>query len=177
MIIERLDRPTAAVIDLAEAKNHVRVDFDDDDAAIARMIDAATREAEELAQLALLTQPIRIILQAWPASPVFTLPISPLVSRESVSITTGTEVIEDFTVLAGARPAVRMDGLRPSGVVLIDYRAGFGPNPSDVPEDLRHALLDQIAAYYGARASGDPKVASLSPHFARIVGRYRGVRL
>lgn len=176
MIIERMDRPTALAVDLEEAKNHARVDGDYDDFALAQMIATATREAEDYAQVALLAQPIRVILPCWPQSLTLQLPIGPVFDWSSITILAGTEPIDDFSVMTGRRPAVRLATARPAGVIIIDDQAGYGDEVSDIPPDLRHALLDQVAIYYDARGAVDRKTVSLSPHFARIVGRYRGVR-
>ncbi|RJL18656.1 head-tail connector protein [Paracoccus siganidrum] len=174
MIIERLNRPATAAVDLPAAKLRGRIDFGDDDADLEVMGGAVTREAEDYAQIALLTQTIRVCMSAWPRASIFHLPITPLLDWSSVSVTAGGEAFEDFAVMTGRRPALRLTGPRPAGEIIIDYLAGFGDQPEDIPDDLRHALLDQVAAYYDARGSTDRN--ALSPHFVRIVGRYRGVR-
>lgn len=176
MNVERLTRSSLPAVDLAEAKNHARVDGDFEDVDFARMIDAATREAEDYAQMALLTQAIRVVLPYWPRPDTIALPITPLLDWSSATVTAGGVAFEDFAVMTGQRPALRLTGARPGGEIIIDYSAGFGDQPEDIPADLRHALLDQIATYYDARGAMDGKTVTLSPHFARIVGRYRGVR-
>lgn len=176
MNVERLSRSSLPAVDLTEAKNHARVDGDFEDADFARMIDTATREAEDYAQIALLAQNIRLLLSRWPRGHV-RLPIVPILDRNSISVTINTQPWPDVLLSSdGSRPLLIMCGNPPPGVFVIEYRAGFGDQPEDIPADLRHALLDQIATYYDARGAVDGKTATLSPHFARIVGRYRGVR-
>lgn len=176
MNIERLSRPVLTGDLLSEAKSLARIGFDDDDADLSRMIDAAAAEAEELAQIALINQTIRVTLDAFPRSSTFPLPIAPLLDWSTVQIDADDAPFDDFSVMTGLRPAIRLTGARPSGAVVIEYQAGFGADGSSLPVDLRHAILDQAAAYYDARGPGDPKVQALSPHFVRIVGRYRRVR-
>ncbi len=40
---------------------------------------------------------------------------------------------------------------RAGGGIEILYKAGFGPNPSDVPKSLKQALLQLIAHFYSNR--------------------------
>lgn len=176
MNTERLERPASGIIDLAEAKNHARVDSDFEDADFARMMVSAIIEAEEYASIAFRYTAIRVTLDAWPRTRSLTLPIGPLVDWSSVSITAAGGDFDDFSVLTGHRPELLLTGARPSGRIVIEYIAGFGETGAEVPEDMRHALLDQIATYYDARGAVDRKTTTLSPHFVRIVGRYRGVR-
>lgn len=176
MIIERLSRPNALAFDLSEAKSHAHVTDDFEDFDFARMIEAATREAEEYAQIALLSQYIRVVLPCWPRALTISLPITPLLDWSTVTVTANGVGFDDFSVITGQRPALRLSAGRPAGEVIIDYQAGYGDQAGDIPADLRHALLDQIATYYDARGAVDRSTITLSPHFARIVGRLRGVR-
>lgn len=176
MITERLERPAAGILSLAEVKNHVRFDGDDDDPAFARMMTSAILEAEDYASIAFRDQAVRITLKAWPRVHCLTLPIGPLLDASTVSVTVAGDEFEGFSIQTGQRPVLHLSGPCPAGAVVIEYIAGFGETGAEVPEDLRHALIDQIAAYYDARGAVDRNTVTLSPHFARIVGRYRGVR-
>lgn len=176
MIIERLERPLNVIVHLDDVKDHARISGDDDDMAIQRMANAAAREAEDFAQIALLSQAVRVTLEAWPRGHSFRLPISPLLDWESVTVTADGEPFEDFSTLTGHRPELRITAARPCGQIVIEYVAGYGERAEDIPEDLRLAVMDQAAAYYDARGPGDPRAQAQSPHFARIIGRYRGVR-
>lgn len=177
MSVERI-RPANqdALLALADAKQWARVDGNDDDWDFARMIGAVAREAEDYAQIALLDQTIRILLPRWPRGHV-RLPIVPILDRASVSVTINTEPWPDTLLDGGSRPLLIMCGNPPPGVVVIEYRAGFGALPEAIPADIRQAMLDQVAVYYDARGAMDAKTITLSPHFARILGRYRGVGL
>lgn len=178
MNIQRLNRVDGDPVDLACLRAHARTDPSDSDMdlEVARMGRAAAREAEELAQIALLHQTVRVTLDGWPRGNSFFLPIAPLMDWETVKISADGTAFEDFSVTTGLRPEIRATGPRPCGVVVIEYQAGFGAGANDLPADLRQAVLDQAAAYFDARGPGDPKAQAMSPHFARIVGRYRRVR-
>lgn len=183
MIIERLDRPMNPIVTLEELGWHTRTggpaEMGDNYFApeLLRFAVAAAREAEDYGQIALLSQTIRVVLPSWPRALTLNLPITPLLDWSSLTVTAGGEAFDSFAVTTGHRPALRLTGARPAGEVVIDYRAGFCDQAHDVPEDLRHALLDQVAAYWSARGAVDGKAVTLSPHFARIIGRYRGVRV
>ena len=177
MIVERINRPDTAIADLPEVMDHMRVDGDEFHAEAARMLSAAQREAEDYASIALLVQDIRVILSGWPRGHTFMLPITPLVDWSTVTVMAGGMAFDDFSVITGHRPALRLTAPIPADEVIIDYKAGYGTVPGAVPDDLREAIMDQATAYFDARGPGDPKASALSPHFARIVGRYRRVRV
>lgn len=176
MSVERI-RPasTTAWADLDDAKRWARVDGDFEDGDFARMIDAVALEAESFAEIALLSQTVRILLPKWPRGHV-QLPIAPVLDPASVKIFVDTVQWTDFHLGIGPRPLLSICGSPPAGVIVIEYQAGFGSTPDAIPADLAQALLDQVAVYYDARGSGDGKRITLSPHFTRILSRYRGVR-
>jgi len=160
MIIERLTTPTALPFDATALADHVRVTDAAQIAEATRHGRAAAAEAEDYGQLALLTQTIRVTLDAWPRTAWVALPITPMPDALSVTVT--------------------VDGVaydKPCGLVVIEYQAGFGDAASDIPAPLAHAILDQAAALFDARGLGDGKSNGMSAHMSRIVARYRGVRL
>ena len=61
------DSPTLTVVSLADAKLHLRVDFNDDDALINSLIDAATLQAEAYCKAAFTPRNYLMTLGAWPA--------------------------------------------------------------------------------------------------------------
>lgn len=177
MSMERI-RPANqdAWLALADTKLWARVDSDFEDSAFARMIEAVGREAEDYAQIALLDQTIRILLPRWPRGHV-RLPIVPILDRASISVTVNTQPWPDVALDGGTRPLLMICGNPPPGVVVIEYRAGFGSMPEAIPADIVQAMLDQVAVYYDTRGAVDAKAVTISPQFARILGRYRGVGL
>lgn len=163
-------------LSLTDTKRWARVDHDDEDPDFARMIEAVAREAEDYAQIALLDQTIRILLPRWPRGHV-RLPIVPILDHDSIGVTINTLPWADVLLDGGSRPLLMMCGNPPPGVVVIEYRAGFGTDPASIPADIRQAMIDQVAVYYDTRGAADAKAVTLSPQFARILGRYRGVQL
>lgn len=178
MIVQRLEAPLSAVVDLDELRRHVRTDPGDSsmDQELSLMAHAAVREAEDFAQIALLAQKVRVTFESCPRAFTIPLPIAPLLDWSTVKVTAGGIAFDDFSITTGQRPAIRFVGSRPSGSVVIEYLAGWGDDAASIPEDLRLAVLDQAAAFFDARGPGDGKTVARSPHFTRIVGRYRKVR-
>lgn len=65
-LTEYADSPTQAVMSLAEAKAHLRVDFDADDALIESLIDAAALQAEAYTRQWLTPRDALMTLGSWP---------------------------------------------------------------------------------------------------------------
>ncbi|MFV0411252.1 MAG: hypothetical protein ACK5LJ_16590 [Paracoccus sp. (in: a-proteobacteria)] len=181
MIVERVNRPVGQVVTIDELGWHTRTGGPAEMGEnphwpeLERFADAAGLEAEDSAQIALLTQRVRVTLEAWPRALTLSLPIAPLLDFASVTVSADGKPFEDFGVMTGLRPALRFNA-RPVGLVVIEYSAGFGDTAEAVPKDLRLAIMDQVACYFDARGVVDVKARTQSPHFARIIGRYRGVR-
>ena len=92
-------------------------------------------------------------------------------------VTVDGSSFDGFAVIAGLRPALRLTGERPCGLIVVEYQAGFGDAVEDIPEDLRLAILDQAAASFDWRGQDDGKSNGMSPQMARIAARYRRVAL
>lgn len=180
LTVERLDNP-ATPITLAEAKAHLRVWHDDDDDSITSMIAAATRELEEHASVALITQDIRATFDPPPLSSSIPLPVGPVLAGAEVTVMLDGAAFTDFTLIPGKRPAIRLeDDELCFGELVVTYPAGFGANRAAIPEDIVAAILDQVAALYDTRGTVEPRhlgLGGMSPHFARIAARYRRVAI
>jgi uncharacterized phiE125 gp8 family phage protein len=177
MIIERITTPVAQAFDLSELKLHCRIDHPDDDMALARFGKAAASELEAYAQVALIDQTIRLTLDAWPRSLTLALPIAPVIDALSVVMTVDGQAFDAYSVTTGQRPALRLSGERPCGLIVIEYLAGFGPALTDLPADLANAILDQACVYFDLRGDSTAKSNGMSPHMARVAARYRRVSL
>ncbi len=136
---------------------------------------AAATEIESYSQLALIDQTIRVTIEEWPRSLSLNLPIAPVFSAPSLTVTVDGLAFGDYAVITGQRPALRLTSERPRSVIVITYLAGFGPKSSDIPDDLAGAIKDQASAFFDLRGEGDGKSNGMSPHMARIAARYRRV--
>ena len=178
MIIQRTPLIDGLPIDIEALSVHCRADnipeFIPD---LQRMAAAAALEFEAYAQIALLNQTVTVTLEARPSLSVFPLPVAPLFDPLLVDVTIDGTPYDEFYVIAGLRPAVRFHAYRPCGVYVIEYTAGFGETPADLPEDINNAIFDQASALFDMRGSEDGKTYGMSPHMARVAARYRRVAL
>ena len=184
MRVERINAPTTPPVSYVEAKGHLRVTANDEDFDISRMTQAAARELEEHAQIALLTQSIRVTLNCWPVEALeIGLPIGPVQVGASLNVTVDGTAIVEVELGTGHRPTLRYTGETLSselrgGRWIITYDAGFGLTPGAIPRDLVQAILDQTSVLFDQRGGdGLPNEPMISPHLARISARYRRVRL
>lgn len=179
VIIDRTPISTALPFDLANQKTHIRMEGPDSDLEITNMGRAAAAELEQFAQIALLTQTIRVtVLSPWPEAGR-RLPIGPVATGHRPTVTVNGVAYTSFEFVDGNRPYILWDGLYhrllPQRVV-IEYQAGFGASAEDIPADLAHAIMDQTALYFDGRSPMDARSLTTSPHMARIGAKYRGVQ-
>ncbi len=159
-----LSGPAVEPITLAEAKAHLRVDTSGEDSLIQSLIMASRLHIEAALDLALITQSWRHQRDVWPPSRVLILPLRPIQNVTAVTLhdddaTSRSLDVDDFVVDGFANPArlvwrghsaVPAAGMVANGIE-IDFVAGHGGAPSDVPQPIRQALLLLIAHWYENR--------------------------
>lgn len=181
VLVSRTTLSSALAVSLADALNHIRQNEGEDDQAVTNMIKTATAELEQFAQIALLTQTIRVNIfdppQHWSS---YSLPIGPVADDDVPTITIDGSAFTGFAFVGGARPYIRWQAsyldLPCPDRITIEYQAGFGATAADIPPDLAQAVMDQALLHYDARSPMDDKSLTTSPHMARIGARYRGVK-
>ena len=165
---------------LNDLRSHIRVSDEFDDVAITNMGYTAAAELEQFAQIALLTQTIRVTIFNPAQEYGLSLPIGPVAEEGLPTVTIDSEGFTAFEFVGGNRPYIRwlssFYDLTPSRII-IEYQAGFGASASDIPPDLVQALMDQAALLYDSRSPMDAKSLTVSPHMARVGARYRGVQI
>lgn len=147
-------------LSLESVKAFLRVGDTAEDSFIADLCQSARERLEQVAGLALVTQTVRVTWSDWPTSLQgrgARLPISPVRSLLSVTVTeadgSASRYDDRFQLLCGRiclRPWSMLPPVPIGARIEIDLEAGFGA-ATDVPEDLREALLHLIAAMYAAR--------------------------
>lgn len=180
--------PVEEPVSLAEAKAFLKVDDSAEDGLITTLIGAARLHVEGVTGRALLAQSWRIVLDDWPENGVVKLPLSPLLSVTSIAAIDGNGASHDIPLgqfrsepdrLLLPRVVVGMPGLQERNGIEIDYVAGFGSEPEEVPADLRQALLGLVAHWHEHRdavlIAGSGSVVPTG--FDRIVAPYKKVRL
>lgn len=170
----------AAPVELLTVKQHLRVDHSDDDFLITDMILAAMQDIEDNAQIAVLSQTVRVTIFSPGYETTLHLPIGPALQSDGVTVTLDGEPFTGFELITGNRPMIRFHASYPDpspSRLQIEYQAGFGSTPQHVPKDIQLAITDQAALMYDARGQMDPKSLTVSAAMNRIAARYRGLRL
>lgn len=179
MIVLRQSSATAPFA-LDRVKAHLRVTHYDEDSDIEIKARTAALEFEQAAQMALLDQTIKVRLWRPRIEGVLRLPIGPVAEDATVTVTADGVAWTGFEVIAGNRPALFF----PDSVIgaqvqrlVVEYTAGFGTTPDDIPDDIAEAVMDQAALHFDGRSPMDRRDLATSPHMMRIAARYRGVRV
>jgi uncharacterized phiE125 gp8 family phage protein len=178
--------PSVEPVTLAEAKQHLRVDTDADDALIASLVSAAREECEHLLERALAPQTLQLLLDEWPVA--IQLPKPPLVSVTSVEYVDPTGAL---VVLPGSQyaldqgqepswllPAIDVDWPETAqfaNVVRVEYVAGY--EAADCPPLIKQWIKLRVGTLYAYREA-DAERAPVASGFAdRLIDRYRIVTI
>lgn len=149
-----LQGPAEAPVSVVDAKLHLRIDGDAENATVERMVKAATSNAERITNRAFVTQKWALILDRFPShNQPIKLPLPPLQTVDVITYfdSTDTEqtlpasdyVADPSGLLGKVMPAWRKCWPATSGrpmAVRIEFTAGYGA-AVDVPPDIVSALL------------------------------------
>ncbi|WP_158626013.1 head-tail connector protein [Arsenicitalea aurantiaca] len=187
-----LSGPPGEPVSLAEAKAYLRVEDDAEDGLVETLIGAARLHVEGVTGRALMAQTWRLVADAWPADRVIALAVGPLIALQKI-VCYGADGETHEIALAQIRRETAVSparlflprmiagapGLRERGGIEIDYVAGHGEDPGDVPADLRQAILALVAYWFEHRdaviVAGSGAV--IPSGFDRVLAPYRRVRL
>ncbi len=175
--------PVSEPVDLADAKLHLRVDGIDEDVLIEGYISAARLSIEAYAGLALVDQTWDLALDSWPG-PVVDFNLGPVTSIVSISVDGSLIDPGSYNLAPGLNARLVRVGAtswpRPKSIaagIVIRFTSGFGPSGSDVPRDIRHAILMTVAHWYENRELGADTGDQLTPPVRRLLAPYRKLRL
>jgi uncharacterized phiE125 gp8 family phage protein len=155
--------PFDDIITLQELKAHCRIDASDEDTYLEALILAARQYAENYTWRAFQTQTWRVTYDCFPC--IIEVPRPPLQSVTSIQYvddagdtqTLSTSLYQVDTKSQPGRiipaygaswPTVRSDTLN---AVTVNFVAGYGDDPDDVPAGLRHAVKLIAAQWYERR--------------------------
>lgn len=175
MPVQLVTGPVEEPISLAQAKNHLRIDYSDDDALIQSQIIAVREYAETAVNRAFVSQTWRYVLDAFPAVPSgalswqsnfaqFRIPFPPLQSISSIvwldtAGTPTTLATTDYVVDTSSEPArVALafgkswpsNPLQTIAGVQVTFVAGYGI-AAKVPESIKQMVKLLLGAYYQNR--------------------------
>lgn len=168
------------VCTLSEIKHYLRVDFDDDDALLQILIQAAQNQVEQHLNCTLIKQSYKInwryniISNAIPAYFTIILPKGPILSLDRVfdmdrqenirRVSFDLETINPYITIANTHQNVE-----------IHYTAGYGEAPAEVPQDIVNTIKVIVADLYRHRDHLTP--ASIQQKIQNLLGCYLDKRL
>ena len=162
MSIALITPPTTQPVSLAETKIHLKQEEDADDSLIRGLIRAATLKAQNVTKRQFIEATYESRFDRFPVE--FLLPRPPLLSVVSIKYidVDGNEQTYDSdnysvdTFQTIGRVVLKSGESWPSvddeiNVVRIQWKAGYGTKQSDVPDDIRSAILLGIGHLYEHR--------------------------
>jgi len=183
MTLTLITGPATEPVDRTDAKLHLRVSGSEEDTLIDGLIAAARLSVEAHASVALISQTWKWVLDAWPGD-VLDLPLGPVSSIVSV-VVDGTTLLASTYILVPGRHARLLSDTggqwtsptTKAGGIEITFVAGFGSSETDVPRDLRHAILMLVAHWFENREPTSFAGTTLPTSVTALLAPYRQVRL
>jgi uncharacterized phiE125 gp8 family phage protein len=159
-----LTPPAIEPLTVTDAKAHLRVEHNDEDALIGALIKAARIHVEAATRRALITQRWRLVRDVWPGDGRLTVAPAPLqqvvaariydsgggTQALDVSVFIADRVASVLTLVPGA---VLAPGRSAAGIE-IEVDVGYGNAAADVPEPLRQAVRLLLTHWYDNRGIG-----------------------
>jgi uncharacterized phiE125 gp8 family phage protein len=156
--------PAIEPVALDDAKLHLRLDTDADDALVTRLIAAARTRAEWHTGRAFITQGWTQWLDTWPQTNCVEIALPPLQNltelrfyrADDTAIVLDASLYQVDTAASPARVSLKPTTLPPLNprrlnTVALAFTAGYGDTAEDVPAPIREAILDLIAHLYEHR--------------------------
>jgi uncharacterized phiE125 gp8 family phage protein len=178
MFVTRTVDPTAELVTLAEAKAHLRVDFDDDDGLISGLVAAAAGYLDGpdgILGRALLPQTLALTLADAPPGDTW-LPCGPVTSVTSVTYydldnAPQTFSDSDYSLIEGI-DTVTLEPLAtwPSTFARLDaFTITYEAGDSTVPAAIRQAALLLVGLWYEQREAATDKSFAALPMGVRML--------
>lgn len=186
--LELVDAPTTTPITLAEVREQLRIEHNDDDALLVRLISVAVAYTDVAGALghAMITQKWAQWFAPNPGMSV-NLTLGPVQSVTAVKYydadnvlqtdtltnyqVVGTEFATSVAPKAGFNWPTTYDR---SDAIRIEYEIGYGDTKADVPQTIRHALLLLIGHWYDNREqSGMDELSNIPFGFDALIGMHR----
>jgi len=192
MALVSIAGPLQEPVLLADIKAHLRVGETDEDTLINSLITAARVHVEHLLMRKMITQSWSYYLDEWPDNDTINLPLNPVQAINSIKIydETNNSVLvpstEYYVDVAGdpGRVVWLGTGNRPgpgriANGIEVQFTAGYGDNPDDVPDPLRQAITLLVTHWYERRepveVGGVP--AQVPMMISTLLSPYRSMRI
>lgn len=188
MTVLQVAPPAGEPVTLDEAKAHLRIDGTEEATLLAGLIASARGFVETETRRALIDQGWRLCLDRRPADGIVHLPKAPLIAVQGVVTydaagTPATLSPTSYQVDAASEPAriwlPEIAAGRRFASIEIDFRAGYGTDPADVPAPLRQAILMLVAHWFETREAAVAGIAvgPVALGVERLIAPFRLVRL
>ncbi|WP_027340225.1 head-tail connector protein [Halonatronum saccharophilum] len=169
MVLELLEASEVTAVSVAEVKEHLGIDNNSEDSLLHSYIKAASSAVENMTGRVLLTQRWRQLFVG-PKLPLILLKRPVVEVVEVKYLEDGQEVIwepEEYGLLG-----FKIEGESlPSRYIYVDYKAGFGVGPDDVPEDIKQVIKLLVAYWYNNRS----EVTKVPEGFKELLSSYRTI--
>jgi len=147
-------------VTLAEAKFQCRISTSDEDGFLTRIISAAREKVENITGLLLRAQTVEITFTDGFPSRLPRAPLTEITSLTYADAAESTAEFDGFDLYTSfdvpmLRPAIASPSwpsLYPGGLVTVTASGGYA-QASDVPQQLRHAILLLISHWYDFRGA------------------------
>ena len=194
-MLTELDPLADAALPVAEFRDHLKLgtgfaDADAQDGALGAYLRAALAAIEGRIGKALIARRFRWRIAAWRAPDAQPLPLAPVseilaletVDRDGTAVAVPAErfaLVPDFQRPKIAATGAALPAIPTEGTAQIEFRAGFGAAWTDVPVDLRQAVLMLAARYYEGRHEGALQAGGTALPFGvlALIERWRTVRV
>lgn len=185
MTLAVLTPPAAEPVAVVDLRAYLRLSGTEEDGLLADLISAARTHVEQATRRALITQNLRLYLDRWPVGRIARLPLAPVASVETVTIYDGNGVPSlldpsDWQLDKASTPARMKVALGATGGgralngIEIDFTAGYGAAPEDVPAPFRQAVRMLAAHWFENREAGTETAMASLPHgLDRLLSTYR----
>ena len=178
--------PNIEPVTLAELKSHTRIDGTDDDTYLTNLILAARRRVELKAWRSLIDQTWDWFFEDFPTDEM-DVPRPPLKSvthikhydKDDIATTVATTVYrvdsnrDPGQILLKESQSWPSTTLRTANGVEIRFVAGYGAATTDVPEELRQAILITAAELYERREELGENLSPVALTVDRLIADYR----
>lgn len=193
MMLNELTVVPVAALPVQAMKDHLRLGsgFSDDgmqDALIEGYLRAAIAAVEGRIGKVLLARTFRWVLESWRGTAAQALPVAPVTTLVSVTLVDsggGSVPVDPARLRLVAdthRPRVASVGtalptIPTDGRVEIVFEAGFGAAWTEVPADLRQAVMLLAAEFHEHRDKMGQPAATLPFGIVSLIERWRNVRV
>lgn len=141
--------PTATIVTLQQAKDYLRIDYNEDDSLIQQLIDASRIKLEQYASTAMTPRTLRVVAYV---DEFIELPYAPINTISKVEYWNGTDwteiLVGNYQVLGETYKKIYM-----TSPFMSEFRFTYTCGYTTTPESMKTALLKILADLYDYRES------------------------